>query len=131
MKVLNTLETYTTLNSVQSKYFYGVTSGDNPREIATAKQLWKLQDLSNKLYHFYYAIESVLDVGDNRPVESVEQLIATLKDTKQAIDELTVLDLPMSKTNTNKKIKLLIDMLESTLPKFSNIVQQYKCNKSA
>ena len=44
MKILNTLETYTTLNSVQSKYFFGVTSGDNPREIATAKQLWKLQD---------------------------------------------------------------------------------------
>tara|TARA_R100001463_G_scaffold48591_1_gene97863 strand:+ start:107 stop:484 length:378 start_codon:yes stop_codon:yes gene_type:complete len=125
MKVLNTLETYTTLNSVQSKYFYGVTSGDNPREIATAKQLWKLQDLSNKLYHFYYAIESVLDVCENK------ELMATLEDTKQAIDELTVLDLPMSKTNTNKKIKLLIDMLESTLPKFSNIVQQYKFNKSA
>jgi len=125
MKILNTLETYTTLNSVQSKYFYGVTSGDNPREIATAKQLWKLQDLSNKLYHFYYAIESVLDVCENK------ELMATLEDTKQAIDELTVLDLPMSKTNTNKKIKLLIDMLESTLPKFSNIVQQYKFNKSA
>ena len=125
MKILNTLETYTTLNSVQSKYFYGVTSGDNPREIATAKQLWKLQDLSNKLYHFYYAIESVLDVCENK------ELMATLEDTKQAIDELTVLDLPMSKTNTDKKIKLLIDMLESTLPKFSNIVQQYKFNKSA
>ena len=125
MKVLNTLETYTTLNSVQSKYFYGVTSGDNPREIATAKQLWKLQDLSNKLYHFYYAIESVLDVCENK------EIMNTLYDTKQAIDELTVLDLPMSKTNTDKKIKLLIDMLESTLPKFSNIVQQYKFNKSA
>jgi len=125
MKVLNTLETYTTLNSVQSKYFYGVTSGDNPREIATAKQLWKLQDLSNKLYHFYYAIESVLDVCENK------QLMATLEDTKQAIDELTVLDLPMSKTNTDKKIKLLIEMLESTLPKFSNLVQQYKFNESA
>ena len=125
MKILNTLETYTTLNSVQSKYFYGVTSGDNPREIATAKQLWKLQDLSNKLYHFYYAIESVLDVCENK------QLMATLEDTKQAIDELTLLDLPMSKTNTDKKIKLLIDMLESTLPKFSNLVQQYKFNKSA
>ena len=125
MKILNTLETYTTLNSVQSKYFFGVTSGDNPREIATAKQLWKLQDLSNKLYHFYYAIESVLDVCEN------EQLMATLLDTKKCIDELTVLDLPMSKTNTDKKIKLLIDMLESTLPKFSNLVQQYKFNKSA
>ena len=125
MKVLNTLETYTTLNSVQSKYFYGVTSGDNPREIATAKQLWKLQDLSNKLYHFYYAIESVLDVCENK------EIMNTLYDTKEAIDELTVLDLPMSKTNTDKKIKLLIDMLESTLPKFSNIVQQYKFNKSA
>tara|TARA_B000000532_G_C18859529_1_gene403437 strand:- start:123 stop:500 length:378 start_codon:yes stop_codon:yes gene_type:complete len=125
MKVLNTLETYTTLNSVQSKYFYGVTSGDNPREIATAKQLWKLQDLSNKLYHFYYAIESVLDVCEN------EQLMATLTDTKEAIDELTVLDLPMSKTNTDKKIKLLIEMLESTLPKFSKLVQDYKFNLSA
>ena len=125
MKVLNTLETYTTLNSVQSKYFYGVTSGDNPREIATAKQLWKLQDLSNKLYHFYYAIESVLDVCEN------EQLMATLTDTKEAIDELTVLDLPMSKANTDKKIKLLIEMLESTLPKFSKLVQDYKFNLSA
>ena len=125
MKVLNTLKTYTTLNSVQSKYFYGVTSGDNPREIATAKQLWKLQDLSNKLYHFYYAIDLVLDVCENK------QLMATLEDTKQAIDELTVLDLPMSKTNTDKKIKLLIEMLESTLPKFSNLVQQYKFNESA
>ena len=125
MKVLNTLNTYTTLNSVQSKYFYGVTSGDNPREIATAKQLWKLQDLSNKLYHFYYAIESVLDVCEN------EQLMATLTDTKEAIDELTVLDLPMSKTNTDKKIKLLIEMLESTLPKFSKLVQDYKFNLSA
>ena len=125
MKVLNTLETYTTLNSVQSKYFFGVTSGDNPREIATAKQLWKLQDLSNKLYHFYYAIESVLDVCENK------QLMATLADTKEAIDELTVLDLPMSKTNTDKKIKLLIEMLESTLPKFSKLVQDYKFNLSA
>ena len=125
MKVINTLETYTTLNSVQSKYFYGVTSGDNPREIATAKQLWKLQDLSNKLYHFYYAIESVLDVCENK------QLMATLADTKEAIDELTVLDLPMSKTNTDKKIKLLIEMLESTLPKFSKLVQDYKFNISA
>lgn len=125
MKVINTLETYTTLNSVQSKYFYGVTSGDNPREIATAKQLWKLQDLSNKLYHFYYAIESVLDVCENK------QLMATLADTKEAIDELTVLDLPMSKTNTDKKIKLLIEMLESTLPKFSKLVQDYKFNLSA
>ena len=125
MKILNTLKSYTTLNSVQSKYFYGVTSGDEPREIATAKQLWKLQDLSNKLYHFYYAIESVLDVCENK------QLMATLADTKEAIDELTVLDLPMSKTNTDKKIKLLIEMLESTLPKFSKLVQDYKFNLSA
>jgi len=125
MKVLNTLETYTTLNSVQSKYFYGVTSGDNPREIATAKQLWKLQDLSNKLYHFYYAIESVLDVCENR------ELMDTLYDTKRMIDEMSEVSLPISKSNTDKKIKLLIDALESTLPKFSKLVQDYKFNKSA
>ena len=125
MKVLNTLETYTTLNSVQSKYFYGVTSGDNPREIATAKQLWKLQDLSNKLYHFYYAIESVLDVCENR------ELMDTLYDTKRMIDEMSEVSLPMSKSNTDKKIKLLIDALESTLPKFSKLVQDYKFSKSA
>ena len=125
MKVLNTLETYTTLNSVQSKYFFGVTSGDNPREIATAKQLWKLQDLSNKLYHYYYAIESVLDCDENA------EIMNTLDETKQMIDELSKISLPMSKSNTDKKIKLLIDMLESTLPKFSNLVQQYKFNKSA
>lgn len=125
MKVINHLENYKTLNSVQSKYFYGVTSGDNPREIATAKQLWKLQDLSNKLYHFYYAIESALDVDESN------QIMNTLDDTKQAIDELSEISLPMSKSNTDKKIKLLIDMLESTLPKFSNLVQEYKLNKSA
>ena len=125
MKILNTLNTYKTLNSVQSKYFYGVTSGDNPREIATAKQLWKLQDLSNKLYHYYYAIESVLDCDENA------EIMNALDDTKRMIDELSELSLPMSKTNTDKKIKLLIDMLESTLPKFSNLVQQYKFNKSA
>ena len=125
MKILNTLNTYKTLNSVQSKYFYGVTSGDNPREIATAKQLWKLQDLSNKLYHYYYAIESVLDCDENA------EIMNALDDTKRMIDELSELSLPMSKTNTDKKIKLLIDMLESTLPKFSNLVQDYKFNKSA
>jgi len=125
MKILNTLKSYTTLNSVQSKYFYGVTSGDNPREIATAKQLWKLQDLSNKLYHYFYAIESVLDCDENA------EIMNTLADTKQMIDELSEISLPMSKTNTDKKIKLLIDMLESTLPKFSNLVQDYKFNKSA
>ena len=125
MKVINHLENYKTLNSVQSKYFYGVTSGDNPREIATAKQLWKLQDLSNKLYHFYYAIESALDVDESN------QIMNNLEDTKQAIDELSEISLPMSKSNTDKKIKLLIDMLESTLPKFSELVQEYKLNKSA
>ena len=125
MKVLNTLETYTTLNSVQSKYFFGVTSGDNPREIATAKQLWKLQDLSNKLYHYFYAIESVLDCDENA------EIMNTLDETKQMIDELSKISLPMSKSNTDKKIKLLIDMLESTLPKFSKLVQDYKFNKSA
>tara|TARA_Y100001935_G_C17308072_1_gene513761 strand:+ start:3003 stop:3380 length:378 start_codon:yes stop_codon:yes gene_type:complete len=125
MKILNTLNTYKTLNSVQSKYFYGVTSGDNPREIATAKQLWKLQDLSNKLYHYYYAIESVLDCDENA------EIMNALDDTKRMIDELSELSLPMSKTNTDKKIKLLIDMLESTLPKFSKLVQDYKFNKSA
>ena len=125
MKILNTLNTYTTLNSVQSKYFYGVTSGDEPREIATAKQLWKLQDLSNKLYHYFYAIESVLDCDENA------EIMNALDDTKRMIDELSELSLPMSKTNTDKKIKLLIDMLESTLPKFSKLVQDYKFNKSA
>ena len=125
MKILNTLETYTTLNSVQSKYFFGVTSGDSPREIATAKQLWKLQDLSNKLYHFYFAIESVLDVCDNK------EIMNTLNDTKRMIDELSDISLPMSKINTDKKIKLMIDALESTLPKFSKLVQDYKFNKSA
>tara|TARA_Y100000114_G_C11580650_1_gene240871 strand:+ start:247 stop:624 length:378 start_codon:yes stop_codon:yes gene_type:complete len=125
MKILNTLKSYTTLNSVQSKYFYGVTSGDEPREIATAKQLWKLQDLSNKLYHYFYAIESVLDCDENA------KIMNTLDETKQMIDELSKISLPMSKSNTDKKIKLLIDMLESTLPKFSNLVQDYKFNKSA
>ena len=125
MKILNTLNTYKTLNSVQSKYFYGVRSGDNPRVIATAKQLWKLQDLSNKLYHYYYAIESVLDCDENA------EIMNALDDTKRMIDELSELSLPMSKTNTDKKIKLLIDMLESTLPKFSKLVQDYKFNKSA
>ena len=125
MKILNTLKNYTTHNNVQSKYFFGVTSGDNPREIATAKQLWKLQDLSNKLYHFYFAIESVLDCDENA------EIMNALDDTKRMIDELSELSLPMSKTNTDKKIKLLIDMLESTLPKFSKLVQDYKFNKSA
>ena len=125
MKILNTLKSYTTLNSVQSKYFYGVTSGDEPREIATAKQLWKLQDVSNKLYHYFYAIESVLDCDENA------EIMNTLDETKQMIDELSKISLPMSKSNTDKKIKLLIDMLESTLPKFSNLVQDYKFNKSA
>ena len=125
MKILNTLKSYTTLNSVQSKYFYGVTSGDQPREIATAKQLWKLQDLSNKLYHYFYAIESVLDCDENA------EIMNTLDETKQMIDELSKISLPMSKSNTDKKIKLLIDMLESTLPKFSDLVQDYKFNKSA
>ena len=125
MKVLNTLETYTTLNSVQSKYFFGVTTGEPVVEIATAKQLWKLQDLSNKLYHFYFAIETVLDVCENK------EIMNTLYDTKRMIDELSEISLPMSKSNTDKKIKLLIDALESTLPKFSKVVQDYKFNKSA
>ena len=125
MEILNTLKNYTTLNNVQSKYFYGVTSGDNPKEIATAKQLWKLQDLSNKLYHYYYAIESVLDCDENA------EIMNSLDDTKRMIDELSEMSLPMSKSNTDKKIKLLIDMLESTLPKFSKLVQDYKFNKSA
>ena len=87
-------------------------------EIATAKQLWKLQDLSNKLYHYFYAIESVLDCDENA------EIMNTLDETKQMIDELSKISLPMSKSNTDKKIKLLIDMLESTL-QFSNLVQDY------
>ena len=110
---------------MQSKYFFGVTTGEPVIEIATAKQLWKLQDLSNKLYHFYYAIETVLDVCENK------EIMNTLYDTKRMIDELSEISLPMSKSNTDKKIKLLIDALESTLPKFSKLVQDYKFNKSA
>ena len=55
----------------------------------------------------------------------------TLYDTKRMIDEMSEVSLPISKINTDKIIKLLIDMLESTLPKFSKLVQDYKFNKSA
>jgi hypothetical protein len=47
-----------------------------------------------------------------------------LVETKKAIDEMTAVSLPMSKENMNKKIKLLQQLLDSTLPKLSNLVQQ-------
>ena len=118
MKVINTLQNYATLDSVQSKYFFGYTGGDKPTEIATSKQLWKIQDISNKLYHYYLTIETVADGIKSQELQN--QLV----ETKKAIDEMTAVSLPMSKENMNKKIKLLQQLLDSTLPKLSNLVQQ-------
>ena len=41
MKVIHTFN-YEPLNTVQSKYFFGYTGGENPKRIATSKQLWKM-----------------------------------------------------------------------------------------
>ena len=56
MKVIHTFN-YEPLNTVQSKYFFGYTGGDNPKRIATSKQLWKIQDLANKIYHYYFVLK--------------------------------------------------------------------------
>ena len=124
MKVINALANYTALDSVQAKYFFGYTGGENPKEVATGKQLWKAQDLANRIYHLYLTIETVSDPIDN------DNLQSHMKETKQAIDECTQISLPLSKENMGRKIELLTQLLDSTLPKLSGIVQK-AINKSA
>ena len=124
MKVIETFK-YEPLNTVQSKYLFGYTGGDNPKEIATSKQLWLLQDISNKLYNYYYCIETA------SKYIKIYKLNNQMEDTKRAIDELTNLSLPMSKDNMNKKIKLVKQLLESTLPKLATLVEEALQDKSA
>ena len=116
MKVIHTFN-YEPLNTVQSKYFFGYTGGDNPKRIATSKQLWKIQDLSNKIYHYYFCIETA---GENAVDK---QLKLQMADTKRVIDEMTNVSLPMSLDNMAAKIKLLTELLESALPKLQNAVE--------
>ena len=117
MTVINIL--YKPLDTVQSKYFFGYTGGDNPKQLATSKQLWKVQDLVNRLYHYYLCIESVAeDKVKNK------QITKQMEETKQTLDEMSCISLPMSKENMDKKIKLFTQLLESTLPKLHNLVEE-------
>ena len=116
MKVINIL--YKPLDTVQSKYFFGYTGGENPKQIATSKQLWKVQDLVNKLYHHYYCIQTVGEQIKNKQIKK------QIKDTKRTLDEISTISLPFSKENMDKKIKLLTQLLESTLPQLHNIVEE-------
>ena len=113
MKVIHTFN-YEPLNTVQSKYFFGYTGGDNPKRSATSKQLWKIQDLANKIYHYYLCIETAGEKAND------EQLKLQIADTKRVIDEMTNVSLPMSLDNMAAKIKLLTELLESALPKLQN-----------
>jgi hypothetical protein len=117
MTVINIL--YKPLDTVQSRYFFGYTGGESPKQVATSKQLWKIQDLSNRLYHYYLCIEAVAEDKVNN-----KQIIKQMKETKQAIDDVSSVSLPCSKENMDKKIKLLTQLLESTLPKLHNIVEE-------
>ena len=116
MKIVNTFN-YEPLNTVQSKYFFGYTGGDNPKRIATSKQLWKIQDLANKISHYYLCIETAGEKADD------EQLKLQMADTKRVIDEMTTVSLPMSLDNMATKIKLLTELLESALPKLQHAVE--------
>ena len=124
MKVINTFN-YEPLNSVQSKYFFGYTGGDNPKMIATSKQLWKMQDLSNRLYHYYFCIETFGEKINHK------QLQNQMDDTKRVIDEMTEVSLPISLENMNTKIKLLTELLESALPKLQKCVEEALEEQSA
>lgn len=124
MKIVNTLN-YEPLNTVQSKYFFGYTGGDNPKRIATSKQLWKFQDLANKIYHYYLCIENAGEKTDDK------QIKLQMADTKRVIDEITELSLPMSLDNMAAKIKLLTDLLESALPKLQETIEFELKSKSA
>lgn len=117
MTVINIL--YKPLDTVQSKYFFGYTGGENPKQLATSKQLWKVQDVVNKLYHYYLCIEAVAEDKVNN-----KQIRKQMEETKQTLDELSCISLPMSKENMDKKIKLLTQLLESTLPKLHNLVEE-------
>ena len=124
MKVINTFN-YEPLNSVQSKYFFGYTGGENPKMIATSKQLWKMQDLSNKIYHYYFCIETFGEKINHK------QLQNQMDDTKRVIDEMTEVSLPISLENMNTKIKLLTELLESALPKLQKCVEEALEEQSA
>jgi len=124
MKVIKTFN-YEPLNTVESKYFFGYTGGDKPKQIATSKQLWLLQDIANKLYHYYFCIETASEYVKQK------ELKTQIEETKRAIDEMTDVCLPISKENMDRKIKLLKQLLESTLPKLANIVEEALHIKSA
>ena len=116
MTVINIL--YKPLDTVQSKYFFGYTGGDNPKQLATSKQLWKIQDLVNKLYHYYYCIQTVGEKIKNKQIKN------QIEETKATLDEMSCISLPISKENMDRKIKLLTQLLESTLPKLHNLVEE-------
>ena len=116
MKVIHTFN-YEPLNTVQSKSFFGYTGGENPKRIATSKQLWKIQDLANKIYHYYLCIETAGENADDK------QLKLQMADTKRVIDEMTNVSLPMSLDNMATKIKLLTELLEAALPKLQHAVE--------
>ena len=131
MKVINTFN-YEPLNSVQSKYFFGYTGGENPKMIATSKQLWKMQDLSNKIYHYYFCIETFGEKINHKNNLSVfSKLQNQMSDTKKVIDEMTEVSLPISLENMNTKIKLLTELLESALPKLQKCVEEALEEQSA
>ena len=54
----------------------------------------------------------------------VVELEKQIKDTKRTLDEISTISLPFSKENMDKKIKLLTQLLESTLPQLHNIVEE-------
>tara|TARA_R100000697_G_C5310668_1_gene160640 strand:- start:35 stop:406 length:372 start_codon:yes stop_codon:yes gene_type:complete len=115
MEVINHLKNYQPLSKVQSKYLLGVTHSDESTEVATGKQLWKLQDLANKCRAMAATI--------TRYAEKHKVAVSHSVSTTEVIDELCQVKLPLSKEHASTKIKMLDDMLSKHLVEYSNLVQ--------
>tara|TARA_A100001388_G_C28616356_1_gene425387 strand:- start:194 stop:574 length:381 start_codon:yes stop_codon:yes gene_type:complete len=126
MKVINHLENLKPLSKIEAKYLYGDTSGEvEHSELSTSKQLWKIQDLTNKCFAMYFKITTV---ANNYQVENSYKSGRT---TLRLLNELSVFEMPMRKEHANTKIKALTDVLEKTLPEYSELVQAAIKSRSA
>ena len=115
MEVINHLKNYQPLNKIQSRYLLGVTHSDEATEVATGKQLWKIQDLANKCR----AMASTI----TRYAEKYDVVVDHAISTTNLLDELCKIRIPMSKEHGSTKIKMLEDMLTNHLVEYSNLVQ--------
>ena len=126
MKVMNHLKNLKPLSSIEAKYLYGDTSGHTEHsELSTSKQLWKIQDLTNKCFAMYFKITTV---ANNYQVENSYESGRT---TLNLLNEVSVFEMPMRKEHANKKIKSLTDILEKTLPEYSELIQSAISSRSA